>query len=166
MNSLLQLHRLVSRAMRTALPASAVTTAVAAICGRRDDGEPIAPVNAISHIVWGDTAAEQDDASIQYTAVGTVLNTMAVTSWSLVYEVFFGKLARKGNVATAVLGGVAVAGLAYVTDYHVVPKRLTPGFEKRLSPTSMLLVYSALAVSLPLVSLLEGHATSKGRRNQ
>jgi hypothetical protein len=156
-----QLHQLMSRVMRTSLPASAVTTAVVSMCGRRDDCESIAPVNAISHILWGDTAAKQEDASIQYTATGIALNTVAITSWALVYEVLFGRAARKGNTSTAVLGGVAVAGLAYFTDYYVVPKRLTPGFEKRLSPTSMALVYSALAATLPLASLIEGHAKSK-----
>jgi hypothetical protein len=37
---------------------------------------------------------------------------------------------------------------AYVVDYHLVPKRLTPGFEERLSPGALALVYAALGVSL------------------
>ena len=148
-----RLPRLISRTLETALPATAATTAAVAFCGYGDEGESVAPINAISHILWGDTAAKQEDASVQYTAIGVALNTVAVTSWSMVYELFFGRAARKGNRSAAMLGGVAVAGLAYVTDYYVVPKRLTPGFEKRLSPASMLIVYSALAASLPLASL-------------
>ena len=141
-----------------------------AICGYGDEGESVAPINAISHILWGDIAAEQEDASLQYTATGVALNTVAITSWSLVYELFFGRVARQGNTSAAVAGGLAVAGLAYVTDYYVVPKRLTPGFEKRLSPASMLIVYSALAASLPLASLLErprnsSSASNKARRH-
>ena len=86
------------------------------------------------------------------------MNTAAIASWSFIYEIAFGRAARKGNHAAAVLGGISVATLAYVTDYYVVPKRLTPGFEKRLSPTSMLAVYSTLALSLPLASLLESES--------
>jgi hypothetical protein len=54
-----------------------------------------------------------------------------------------------------VLGGAAIAGLAYITDYFVVPRRLTPGFEKRLSAPSMLGVYAVLAATLPLASLVQ-----------
>jgi hypothetical protein len=153
MNMADHLRDLIFRTWQTALPASAATTAAVAICGHRDEGKLLAPVNAISHILWGDKAANKDEASLQYTATGVALNTVAITSWSLVYELFFGRAARNGNTSAALLGGATVAGLAYVTDYYVVPKRLTPGFEKRLSPTSMLIVYSALAASLALASL-------------
>ena len=158
-----RIHRLISRAMRTAAPATAATTAAVAICGYWEEGEAVAPINAISHILWGDSAVKEEGTSIQYTAAGVALNTLAVTSWSLIYEAFFGQAARKGNTSAAVLGGVTVAGLAYVTDYCIVPKRLTPGFEKRLSPASMLIVYSALAASLPLTSLLERQAKQNDR---
>lgn len=48
----------------------------------------------------------------------------------------------------ALLGGAATAALAYLTDYHVVPRRLTPGVEKRLTGRSLFLVFGALAVGL------------------
>jgi hypothetical protein len=155
MNFVDSFYQFISRVIRTALPASAATTAAVAMCGYAEDGNSIPAVNAVSHILWGDSAARQNGASIKYTATGVALNSAAIMSWSAVYELFFGRVARSGNTSAAVLGGVAVAGLAYVTDYHVVPKRLTPGFEKRLSPTSLFIVYSALAASLALASLLE-----------
>lgn len=149
------LERWLSRSLRASAPATAATTAAVALCGERDDANPIAPINAISHILWGDKAARQEDASIQYTLAGVALNSAAVLSWAAVYELTFGQLARKGNFAAAVLGGASVAGLAYVTDYYIVPKRLTPGFEKRLSPRSMFAVYATLAATLPLASWME-----------
>jgi hypothetical protein len=121
-----------------------------------DDGSTLAPVNAVSHIAWGDEAAEQDDASLKYTATGATLNAAAVAAWAAVYELGFGGAARRGNVNAAIAGGIATAAMAYVTDYYVVPKRLTPGFEKRLSSPSMFAVYAALAASLPLASLAVG----------
>jgi hypothetical protein len=33
-------------------------------------------------------------------------------------------------------------------DYHVVPRRLTPGFEMRVSKSALALVYAALALGL------------------
>ena len=53
--------------------------------------------------------------------------------------------------------------MAYFTDYHVVPDRLTPGFEKRLSPKSLRVVYSALALSLPIASLAEHYWSTRRR---
>jgi hypothetical protein len=52
------------------------------------------------------------------------------------------------------LGGAGVSALAYVTDYHVVPKRLTPGWEERVSNRSLALIYAVLALSFPVRGLL------------
>jgi len=147
---------IVTRTLQTAGPATAATTLAVAACGSFDDENPIAPINAVSHIAWGDEAAEQEDASLKYTLPGATLNAVAVTSWAAVYELGFGRRARQGSVSAAVAGGVATAALAYFTDYYLVPKRLTPGFEKRLSSPSMFAVYAALAASLPLASLAIG----------
>lgn len=147
---------LLTRTLQTAGPATAATTAAVAACGSAEEGNGVAPVNAVSHIVWGDEAAEQDDASLKYTAPGAVLNAAAVASWAGVYELGFGQRARRGDVKAALVGGVATAALAYVTDYYIVPRRLTPGFEKRLSSPSMFAVYATLAASLPLASLWAG----------
>jgi hypothetical protein len=37
---------------------------------------------------------------------------------------------------------------AYLTDYYLVPKRFTPGFEKRLSGKSLAAIFVALAAGL------------------
>jgi hypothetical protein len=46
-----------------------------------------------------------------------------------------------------------VSAAAYVTDYHVVPKRLTPGFELRVPRLALAGVYAALALGLSLRDL-------------
>lgn len=150
-----RLHDWFTRTLGTAGPASAVTAAAVAMCGRAEDGSALAPLNAVSHILWGDEAAEHEEADVEHTAAGVALNTAAITSWAGVYELAFGRSARRGNIAAAMIGGIAVSGLAYVVDYYVVPKRLTPGFEKRLSAKSMFAAYAALAVSLPVAGLIE-----------
>ena len=128
----------------TAAIASVATTAAALLLGKKEAGSAAAPLNATSHIIWGDEAANHDESNWQHTAVGTLLNAAAMVSWSLVQQL----LPRPKGWVGAVLSGASVSALAYVTDYYLVPKRLTPGFEKRLSPRALFMIYAALAAAL------------------
>ena len=74
--------------------------------------------------------------------------------WATFYERYFGRAADRGDVSTALVGGRIVAAAAYVTDYHLVPKRLSPGWEHRLSGRSLVATYAVLALSLRLRGLL------------
>jgi hypothetical protein len=134
--------------------ASVATAATAAACGARDSGSGIAAVNAVSHIIWGSDASNVRVADMKHTLPALLLNTGATIFWASVYEEIFGQAADRGHVPKALLGGGAVAALAYVTDYHVVPKRLTPGWEERVSNRSLGVLYVVLALSLPLRGLL------------
>jgi hypothetical protein len=146
--------RILQDSLYTGAAASFATTAAAAVCGSLENHSSVAPINAVSHIAWGDEAATHDDLSGKYTATGMALNTAAVTSWAAIYELLFGDFADEGDVAKVLLAGTAVSAAAYVTDYYVVPKRFTPGFEKRLSGSSLLAIYGTLAVGLAMGSLL------------
>ncbi len=133
------------------------TTVAALVLGERENGDPAAPLNATSHIVWGDEAASQDGFSTEYTLVGAALNATAMVGWAALQELFVGRWARRGSPARAAVAGAATSAVAYATDYHVVPERLTPGFEKRLSPASLALMYGVLALTLAV-------GVRKGRR--
>lgn len=143
--------------VRTVLQASALatvgTTAAVAAFGKRELNDAAAPLNATSHIVWGDEAAEQDGLSAKYTLVGGVLNATAVASWAVLQRALFGRWSQKGGLTRPLAAGAAVAAIAYVTDYHIVPKRLTPGFEKRLSKGALAAMYGVLALTLAIGSL-------------
>ena len=54
----------------------------------------------------------------------------------------------------AAASGVAVAGVAYVVDYHLIPRRLTPGWELRLPRRSVALGFVALGVTLAVAGFL------------
>ena len=99
----------IPRTFRTAGPATAATTIAVAACGRVEDGNATAPVNAISHILWGDEAARQETLSTRYTVPGIALNSAAIVSWAAIYELGFGRHARQGDVSTALFGGISVA---------------------------------------------------------
>jgi hypothetical protein len=131
--------------------------AVTALAGKRETGSAAAPLNATSHIVWGDQAAVQDAPSLKYTLTGFVLNHASAIFWAAVYEKFFGADSAQSSRASLLrplIGGAVVSAGAYVTDYYLVPKRLTPGFEKRLSGKSLATVYALLAIGLAASELI------------
>jgi hypothetical protein len=120
-------------------------------------------LNAVSHIVFGDEAAARDRPSLKYTLTGVVLNAAAVTAWAGVQHFLLTR--RRGRarpaIARELLRGAATSGLAYAVDYALVPRRLNPGFEQRLSGGALVAIYGILAFSLGLGSLLRGGRPSR-----
>lgn len=49
---------------------------------------------------------------------------------------------------------VVTAVAAYTIDFYLIPKRLTPGFENRLSKRSLFFVYGTFALGLAVPALL------------
>lgn len=158
----------------------------ASLAGKCEDGSYAAPLNATSHILWGDEAASKDRASLKYTLTGFLLNHGSAIFWAWFYEKLFGARAgaavsshvngrAKGrangrrtkertarpSLAQPVLGAAAVAAAAYAIDYHLIPKRFTPGFEKRVSGKSLAAIFAALAIGLAARDLI---AAAKTRR--
>ncbi len=133
---------------------AAVTIASVAWRGRHDSGSAVAPINATSHVVYGPEAGNVDVADFRHTLPGLAINAGASVFWAAVYERLFGRADEGDSVGKALLGGGAVAGLAYLLDYHLLPKRLTPGWEERVSGRSLGLIFAAMALTLPVWSLL------------
>lgn len=130
--------RLILRAATCAL----ATTAAACIASKLETGRTAAALNATSHIVWGEPAFRADAASVRYTLVGALLNAGAMLAWSAVHEL----LPEPRSLAARAAKATGVTAASYVTDYYLVPKRLTPGFEERLSGEALALVYVALGL--------------------
>jgi len=129
---------------------SLATSAALALLSKRELKRPAAAINAVSHIVWGDKAFKKNEADWQHTLLGAALNSSAMMSWSVVGEL----LPRPRGFWGAARNGVLVSALAYVTDFYLVPKRLTPGFERRLSQRSLLGTYAVLASAYAIGALL------------
>ena len=147
--------RTLQRAAFSGTVAALLSTLTLAVLGRREAGSSAAPINAISHWYWGKRAARQDDASVKYTLPGYLTHHGASVFWAVFFERLFGRRARR-DPATALATGAAVATLAAVVDYTITPKRLTPGYEARLSPPSLVVVYAAFAVGLALTEMTRG----------
>ena len=135
-----------SQTLFTSALTTAATTAALFALSKKDTQHPAAALNATSHILWGEDAAKYDDWDVRHTLAGALLNAGAMGAWSVVQGLFPAPRSLFG----AARNGAAVTALAYFTDYHVVPQRLTPGFEHRLSRKSLLASYVVLAASLTL----------------
>jgi hypothetical protein len=134
--------------------ASLVSTAVLAARGRSEAGSGYAPINAVSHWLYGDRAAYQDSPSARYTLPGYVIHHGSSLIWGVLYERWFGQRAEARDLPPALAGAVAVAAMACFVDYKMTPERLQPGFEKRLSTPSMAMVYGGVAAGFVIRGLL------------
>jgi hypothetical protein len=161
----------IRRAVVSGTVGGLAAAAAASLAGKREDNHYAAPLNATSHIIWGDEAAHQDKPSLKYTLTGFLLNHASAIFWALFYEKLLGRgesredqgwrRPKNWNEALAdsstspakpmlqpILDAAVVTAGAYLTDYYLVPKRFTPGFEKRLSGKSLAAIFVALAAGL------------------
>jgi hypothetical protein len=130
--------------LATAALATIATTGAGVLLSLLETRRPSAGLNAVSHILWGDKAARVDRFDVRHTIAGGLLNAGAMVSWAAINEL----LPRSRSTASAIAKGALVSALAYVVDYHVVPKRFTPGFEKRFSALALAGLYTVLAGAL------------------
>jgi hypothetical protein len=140
----------------TGTVAALLSTAVLTIAGRQTAGSAVAPINAVSHWLFGDESLHADEPTLRHTLTGFVTNHLAAIFWAGLYSLLYGHREEAKQLPQAVAGAVATSAVAYVVDYHVVPKRLTPGYEHRISPGALLATYGALAAGLALGALLLG----------
>ncbi len=140
---------LLADACVTGALAAAVTFAIPALRRAARGRSVAAPVNAESHVLWGDEAAAHDAISVRYTGVGAATHLGACLFWSGVYEAAMGDPCRSTDAADW-RGAAGTALGAYVLDYHLLPRRFTPGFEKRYSTRDMIAFFAAFAAVLPL----------------
>ncbi|WP_194726725.1 hypothetical protein [Noviherbaspirillum malthae] len=136
---------------------SGVATALAAsVAGKRDAESYAAPLNATSHIVWGDEAAMHDEPSMKYTVTGFLLTHASAIFWASIYEKWFAPSEDDADASPLkpLMGAAVVTAGAYVTDYYLVPRRFTPGYEKRVSGKSLSAIYGVLALGLAARALM------------
>jgi hypothetical protein len=131
--------------MLTGSTASALSTGVISAYSRRHAGTASAGTNATSHWFWGARARRRDEASLRYTANGYAIHHAMSVFWATMFEAATRRTQSAARIGAA---AAATAAAAYVVDYHVVPRRLNPGFESRLPPRAMFATYVAFAAGL------------------
>lgn len=146
---------LMQRAAVSGTVAAVLSAIAAARCAQRQTGHPTGPLNAVSHIAWGGSAARHARHDGVNTVVGWLLHHGAAIFWATGFEALWGRQAER-DVGAAVLGGLSTAVTAYGVDYHLVPDRFVPGFEARLEKRSLFYVYAGLAAGFALTAVVRG----------
>jgi hypothetical protein len=156
---------LVYRGLITGNLAGLASMAALAWRGRQENGSALAPLNAPSHWLWGDRALWQDGPSWRYTAMGVLIHQASAVMWGLIYERLWASR-RPVQTMPMYLRDAAVGTAAAATvDLVLTPKRFTPGFERRLSPTGLVWTYGAFALGVAMGSYAVGRqAPSRKRR--
>lgn len=141
--------------------AGLASLAALALRGRRENGSGWGPVNAPSHWLWGDAALREDRPSLRYTAIGLIIHQLSAGFWGLLHEGLLGRPEGGKRPAELARDAALTAAIAAAVDFAVVPHRLTPGFQHRLSLPGLVLTYGLFAAGLALGSHL---ATQRKRR--
>ncbi|MBP0588288.1 hypothetical protein J8I87_00835 [Paraburkholderia sp. LEh10] len=145
------------RALQSGIAAGTLAAAFAAWRAASEGSTMLAPINAVTHCLWPRRAFSETGFSPRFTLTGFAIHQASAVFWAMLFEAVNARLARGARrtdpVATAT-AATATAATAYIVDYHVVPERLTPGFDEHLSNRSLAGVYVALAVGFAGAALL------------
>ncbi len=125
--------------------------------GHAERGRVAAPINAPSHWVWGERALTKNRPSWRYTGLGILIHQAASVMWGMVHERLLRcRRQQATTVADELRDAALVTAAAAAVDLVLIPRRFTPGFERRLSARGTALVYAAFALGLALGSRLAG----------
>ena len=133
--------------------ASIASTVCLSLAGKAELNRLAAPINGPSQWVWGRHAPYENRFSLQYTLVGYLIHHAASVFWAILHEKLRQQMARADPATAAIVSAAATTTAAYVVDFNFTPKRLTPGFEHRLSKGALLMVYGSFAIGLAAVAL-------------
>lgn len=128
--------------------ASILSTISLAILGKSELDKTAAPVNGPSQWIWGRHAPFKNRFSWQYTVVGYAIHHAASIFWAILHEKHQEQLDPTVSSRALIIPAIVTTAAAYVVDFYVVPKRLTPGFEQRLSKGALFIVYGTFALGL------------------
>jgi hypothetical protein len=133
--------------------ASALSAAALVAAGRIENKDAAAPVNAVSHWLWGRPALRQNGPSLRFTLPGYLVHHLAAMFWGTLLARAWNGRPQASQPVPAVAGAAAATAVACFVDYQLTPERLTPGFEHRLSSKAMLAVYTCFGVGLAIATI-------------
>lgn len=157
-----------SQAIEAGTAASLISALMLALAGQRDAGSAVAALNAPGHWLFGRESLRADRPSWRHTLSGLLIHHGSSLFWGLLYSRVLHRQQRHHSSGACMAAGLAgstccalgITALAAWVDLRLVPKRLTPGFEHRLSNRSLVLVYAAFAVGLA-VGAMRAHSGNK-----
>lgn len=144
--------------------ASIVSSISLAVLGKRELDLGAAPLNGPSQWIWGRHAPYQNRFSLRYTVVGYAIHHAASVFWAVLFEKLRSQWGPTHSSADAIAPAIVTAAAAYAIDFYVTPKRLTPGFEHRLSKGSLFIVYGTFALGLAGAVLISNYRNPSKRQ--
>ncbi|AET94887.1 hypothetical protein BSFA1_77580 (plasmid) [Burkholderia sp. SFA1] len=146
-------HKLLTRAIGSGTATGLASAAVASAGALHWGHGPCRAMNAVTHCLWRD-ASWRRRPSAKYTALGTTIHMGSAVFWGVLFEALCERGYRRSGAINIANAAATTALATYVVDYHVVPKRITPGFESHLSKDSLGLTYVALGAGFALAAVL------------
>ncbi len=128
--------------------ASLTSLAGLVLCARCERVQPWGPVNAPSHWVWGDEALVQDGGSLRYSATALAVHHLSAGFWGVLHARMADPDGDDRRLSRQIRDAAITTAAAAWVDLGVVPHRLTPGFQERLSARSMVVVYGLFGLGL------------------
>lgn len=120
-------------------------------------GVPLARVaSASTHLVDGRDAAEDAAPSIGRTGGGILINTGAALFWGSIAATAIRAMAPIGR-GGRLLAGVSTAALAGLVDYGLLPRRLSPGWERVLPASDVAMGLVGMGLGIAAGALLDEH---------
>lgn len=113
---------------------------------QRSRHTPWQMINAPSHWVHGQEALRQRQLSGQHTLLGFAIHHLSSLWWAAVYTRICPCPAGQAQPSMARAAVVALG--AWVVDTWLVPRRLTPGFERQATPAGLLVIYGSFGAGL------------------
>lgn len=162
--SVFKTDRITRRALISGSIASLGSALALITLGKKEIDHPAAPMNGPSQWIWGKHAPYVNEFSLRYTIIGYLIHHAASIFWALWHQALCQKRQAGNKKLHAATTAIAITASAYAVDFHLIPKRLTPGFERRLSKRSLVLVYGVFALGLAAPALLEASQKTKNKR--
>lgn len=134
-------------AATTGVVAALVSAAALAAVAKLEGKGALQPMNATSHWLNGDPAANVELPTGRHTLVGLLTHVGAALFWAAPFEAWLAANPPR-SLSALLRDSAAMAGIAAVVDYGATPKRFTPGWELVLSKGGMLVAYLGFTLGL------------------
>lgn len=135
------------RGLKSGTHASISSALALAILGKVENRAYSAPLNAISHWIYGDEAFKHDHFDLSHTVTGYAIHHASSIFWAQIYEYLLTRNNQTHSLSHHQYACL-IAAIAAFVDFNLTPSRLTPGYEYRLSKKALLLVYASFAFGL------------------
>lgn len=150
--------RALNEVLRSALYSGSVASLSSALAllggGERDLDNPVTPLNGPSQWLLGRRAPYVDGLHMPHTALGCIIHYGSSIFWALFFEATRLHPPPRSLHADCLRPAAITGAAAAFVDLVVTPPRLRPGFERRLSASSLVAVYTAFALGLAGARLL------------